>query len=45
MKKLLYKFGSLFAALALTAGVLSTNVACGGPYYQPKVPEGLRKDA
>ena len=45
MKKLFYKFGSLFAALALVAGVFSTNVACGGPYYQPKVPEGLKKEA
>lgn len=43
MKKLFFRFGSCFIALILFLGSVSVNGACQGPYYQPKVPEKMRK--
>ncbi|MDR0923418.1 MAG: cyclic lactone autoinducer peptide [Hungatella sp.] len=43
MKKILCKYGHIIAALALVTASLTTNMACGSIYYQPKAPESAKK--
>lgn len=43
MKAFFLKYSSLLMAAVLFVGQLSTNVACSGEYYQPKVPEKMLK--
>lgn len=43
MKKLMMKFGSMIAALALVAASLNVNATCSYHVYQDKVPESARK--
>lgn len=43
MKKILIKIGSVFTSVVLLVGTLSANVACVGPFYQPKVPEKMKR--
>lgn len=42
IKKLMLKYGSSLAALALMIGVSSSSQACWW-YNQPKEPEGMKK--
>lgn len=44
LKKLITRYGHVFAAVTLLVGQLSANLACSGPYYQPEVPKQLLKD-
>ena len=44
LKKLISRYGHVFAAVTLLVGQLSANLACDGPFYQPKVPAQLLKD-
>lgn len=44
LKKLVAKYGHVFAAVTLLVGQLSANLACSGPFYQPEVPEQLLKE-
>ena len=41
MKALLVKLGGLLMQAVLVIGQWSTNVACGGEFYQPVVPEKM----
>lgn len=43
MKKLVLKVGSIFTAVVMFAGTMSATSACYGSYYQPKVPEKMKK--
>lgn len=43
MKKLMMKFGNLFAALALVAVTLNVNSTCGHYIYQAPIPESAKK--
>ena len=43
IKKLMLKYGSSLAALALMIGVSSSSQACWWWYNQPKEPEGMKK--
>lgn len=43
MKKLIAKVTTSFLALTLFIGQLSTNLACVGDYYQPEVPQSLKR--
>lgn len=43
MKFFTKKATTAFLAAVLFVGQLSTNLACFGFYYQPEVPEDLRK--
>lgn len=43
MEALFIKLGSALMQAVLFAGQLSTNVACMGECYQPKVPEKMLK--
>lgn len=43
IKKLMLKYGSSLAALALMIGVGSSSKACWWWYNQPKEPEGMKK--
>ncbi len=43
MKKIMEKFGNLFAALALVAATLNVNSTCGYHVYQESVPESAKK--
>ena len=43
MKKLIAKVTTSFLALTLFIGQLSTNLACVGDYYQPEVPQDLKR--
>lgn len=43
MKKIVLKIGSIFTAVVMFAGTMSASGACLGPYYQPKVPEKMKK--
>lgn len=43
IKKLMLKYGSSLAALALMIGVGSNSKACWWWYNQPKEPEGMKK--
>ena len=43
MEALFLKAGTVLMQTVLRIGQMSTNVACVGPCYQPKVPEKMRK--
>lgn len=43
IKKLMLKYGSSLAALALMIGVSSSSQACWWWYNQPKEPEAMKK--
>ncbi len=43
MEALFIKAGTVLMQIVLRIGQMSTNVACVGPCYQPKVPEKMRK--
>lgn len=43
MKKFAFVAARAFAALTLIVGTLSATAACHGPYYQPQVPDKLKK--
>lgn len=43
IRKLVLKYGSAFAALAMMIGISSSTKACWFWYNQPKVPEGMKK--
>lgn len=43
LKKLMICSAKWMAMLALAAGSLSIHVACAGAYYQPEVPEKMKK--
>ncbi|MCI9597431.1 MAG: cyclic lactone autoinducer peptide [Firmicutes bacterium] len=43
MKKLMMKFGNLFAALALVATTLNVNSTCSHYIYQAPIPESAKK--
>ena len=43
MKKFAFVAAKAFAALTLVVGTLSATAACYGPFYQPQVPEKLKK--
>jgi len=43
LRKLCRKFGRIFAATALFAGVASAAPICVMIFHQPKVPEGMGK--
>lgn len=43
LKKLIFKFGSLIAAMALMVTALNANSACYWLAYQPKLPKGAEK--
>ncbi len=43
MKKFVAKVTTSFLALTLFIGQLSTHLACYGDYYQPEVPQGLKR--
>lgn len=42
IKKLVLKYGSAFATLAMMVGISSSTKACWFWYNQPKVPEGIK---
>ncbi len=44
MEALFLKAGSTLMQIVLWIGQMSTNVACVGEYYQPKVPEKMLKN-
>jgi len=43
LKKIIYKFGGMFASLALMVTALNVNVACAWLVHQPKLPKGADK--
>ncbi len=43
MKKFVSKWGHVLAAFALVVTALTSNVACGWVYHQPKMPEAAKK--
>lgn len=43
IKKIVLKYGSAFATLAMMVGISSSTKACWFWYNQPKVPEGMKK--
>lgn len=43
MEALFLKAGSVLMQAVLWIGQMSTNVACVGEFYQPKVPEKMLK--
>ena len=44
MSTVLIKLSGVLMQFVLFIGQLSTNVACAGEFYQPKVPEAMRKN-
>lgn len=43
LKKIMYSLGSMICSLALVLGASSVKGACLLWFYQPKVPEGMKK--
>lgn len=43
MKKLVYRFGSVFASLALLITVANVNTSCFFMAHQPELPKGAQK--
>lgn len=43
LKKFIIRHSAALMAAVLFIGQLSANLACDGPYYQPKVPAQLLK--
>lgn len=43
MRKLMLRFGSMAASLALVVTALNVNSACEFLIYQPKLPKGAEK--
>jgi cyclic lactone autoinducer peptide len=43
VKSVAFKLGTVFAALALYLGTISIMPACAAWFYQPEVPEGMKK--
>ena len=43
LKKFIIRHSTTLLSAALFIGQLSTNTACSGPFYQPKVPAQLLK--
>ena len=43
LKKLIIQSAKILAVLALAVGTISGQVACSGAYYQPKMPEKMKK--
>ncbi len=43
LKKLTIQSAKILAVLALAVGTISGQVACSGVYYQPKMPEKMKK--
>lgn len=43
LKKFIIRHSAMLLSAALFVGQISTNFACAGPYYQPKVPAQLLK--
>lgn len=43
MKKLVYRFGSVFASLALMITVANVNTSCFFMAHQPELPKGAQK--
>lgn len=43
LKKFILRHSAVLMAAVLFIGQLSANLACDGPYYQPKVPKQLLK--
>lgn len=43
MKKIVYKFGSLFASLALLVTAVNVNTSCFFMAHQPQLPQSANK--
>ncbi|MEM1485835.1 cyclic lactone autoinducer peptide [Oscillospiraceae bacterium PP1C4] len=43
MTKNLLKWGNLLAAFAFVITTMTSNVACGWVYHQPKLPEAAKR--
>lgn len=43
MRNVMFKMGGLMAAFMLTIGQFAANAPCVSVYYQPVVPEKLKK--
>lgn len=43
MKKLVYKFGSVIASLALMVTVANVNTSCFFMAHQPQLPKGAKQ--
>ena len=43
LKKFIIRHSAILLSASLFIGQLSANIACSGPYYQPKVPSQLLK--
>lgn len=44
LKKFIIRHSTMLLSAAIFVGQLSTNIACIGPFYQPKVPAQLLKN-
>ncbi len=43
LKKFIIRHSVMLLSAALVVGKASANLACDGPFYQPKVPQQLLK--
>ena len=43
IKNLFFKIGSVVCSFAFMIAIQSLDQMCGGPFYQPKVPNTLEK--
>ncbi|MCI6498612.1 cyclic lactone autoinducer peptide [Lachnospiraceae bacterium HCP1S3_C3] len=43
LKKIAYKFGNVIPAFALVVGLSTVSQACVWWFYQPEIPEKLKK--